>query len=189
MTVKSIRYSESGKTVTLELTDGATISAEADVFENCSACVGEPLTDADYSLLSESAGYLKALKKALSILSYADNSCRFLKRKLVEAGHKRDVADRVVNRVIELGYIDEPRQIERLVLANARQLFGPHKITARIYAKGYGMSEIKSVMSALTASGEIDFRENLGMLIEKKLGADPTDEDKQKLMHKYGYIK
>ena len=189
MDIKSIKYSESGKTATLELIGGDTLTVEAEVLEECLG-ISESLEGDDvYSALTFSDSYLKALKKALGTLSYADNSRLALRRKLINAGYSREITDKVIERVCELGYIDEDRQIERLVVANAERLFGPHKITARLMAKGYSISNIKQVMRALTEAGEIDFDKNLKSLIEIKLGNNASDDEKQKLMHKYGYKK
>lgn len=189
MTVKSIKYSDSGKTAAVEFTDGSSLTVEADVLDGCAVAVGEALCECDRDVLLSSDEYLRALKKALSILSYSDNSKRALKRKLAEAGYSRSAAQRAVERVVELGYVDEQRQLERLILSNTEQLFGPYKIITRLLSKGYDLSSVRCALNDLTESGRVDFEENLNTLILKKLGESPDADEKEKLLHKYGYRK
>ena len=87
-----------------------------------------------------------------------------------------------------LGYINEQRQLERIILNEAnRALFGPRKIISKLVLKGYATSKIKEVMRELSEKGELDFGENSRVLIEKKLGENPDSEDTAKLLYKYGY--
>lgn len=130
----------------------------------------------------------RAKKKALSYLALADNNERELVLKLVHAGYRRDIAEQTVEEMVGLGYIDETRQLERLIAREARvKLSGPRKICARLGAKGYSQSNIKDVMRSLVDCGEIDFDSIKEELCARKL-ADPDDtEEKKKLLYKYGF--
>ena len=107
--------------------------------------------------------------------------------KLRRAGFSYDIAKSTCENMEELGYINERHQIERLIVDQAnRKLRGPKKIIPALVSKGYSMSEIREVLSELTECGDVDFKKNAKMLIEKKL-SNPTDEEIKKLLYKNGY--
>ena len=107
--------------------------------------------------------------------------------KLQKAGFGRELCDRVVSEMVSLGYIDEKRQLERLITVEANgKLRGPLRIIPALGNKGYSSSDIRAVMHELTESGEVDFRRNAKILLDKKLPvADP--EEKKKFLYKNGY--
>ena len=130
----------------------------------------------------------KARRKALNILSYGDNSERMLKQKLYTAGISRDIIDEVTEEMLSLGYINSERQISRLVI-NAVTLhsYGPGKIIPRLVSKGYDRAEVQRVISELVNRGEIDFSAARAKLLKAKLSDDADDEERKKLLYKYGY--
>ena len=152
-----------------------------------SPSLGEELsTDTYEALVRENQRFL-ALRKALYLLSFSDNSERNLRYKLMRAGYSRDVVDFAVSEVLRLGYINEARQLERLILTEANsRLFGPMKIISRLVGKGYSPSDVRAAIEALRDSGEVDFDTNRARLLEK-LPDGYTDEDMYKLLYKYGY--
>ena len=146
------------------------------------------ITDEQMSVMRTSDGEYRALKKALSLLSFADNSERNLKMKLHRAGFSSSASESAVREVVRLGYLNEDEQLRRAILyeVNSR-LTGPMKLMSKLCAKGYSSSLIKATVGALRDEGLIDFDENRRALIEKKLDADATPEQKQKLLKSYGY--
>ena len=190
ITLKSIR--EIGDKGLLSLAIGGEESANYTVnskvyLEIGSPSVGDALTDEQIYLIREYDEYFRAKKKALSILAYADNNRRNLALKLSKAGFSRELCDRVVAEMVSLGYIDEKRQLERLITVEANgKLRGPLRIIPALANKGYSSSDIRAVMHELTESGEVDFRRNAKILLDKKLPtADP--EEKKKFLYKNGY--
>ena len=132
--------------------------------------------------------YYRAKHAALSILSYGDNNEKTLHTKLRTRGISDEVATDVVHEMVSLGYIDEHRQLERLITEEAnRKLHGPRKIVPRLLSKGYRSSDIRSVLYSLCDSGEIDFEENKERLLDKHLGDSRDTEAVKKLLYKYGY--
>ena len=106
---------------------------------------------------------------------------------LARAGFGRDVCERVVRDMLDHGYIDEKRQLERIILVEANtKLRGPMKIIPALAAKGYSTADIREVMSALVESGELDFKKNAKTLLDKKL-PDADGEEKKKFLYKNGY--
>ena len=138
-------------------------------------------------ILRESDEYCRATKKALNILSYADNNRRNLSAKLSRGGFSREVCQRVVSDMVSHGYIDERRQLERIILVEANtKLRGPMKIIPTLVAKGYSSSDVRGVMTSLVESGEIDFKANAKALLNKKL-PDGDAEERRQFLYKNGY--
>ena len=149
---------------------------------------GDELDDGQMEIIRHTDTLLKAKKKALNILSYADNNKRNLSLKLYRAGFAREIVEEVVSEMISLGYINETRQLERIILNEANvKLRGPRRIVPALASKGYSVGEIKEVMSDLVSSGEIDFALNSQKLIDKKLPGVTHGEEVKKLLYKNGF--
>ena len=129
----------------------------------------------------------RCMIKALNILAYADNNERNLTLKLLRAGFSKDNVLDTVKECTRLGYINEERQAERLIIRCAEQLFGPRKIISKLVSRGYSPSLSKRLISSLELKGEIDFSEQKKLLLEKKLSDGSDPEEKKKLLYRYGY--
>ena len=148
---------------------------------------GEEIDGDSLSELSHEDEQRRADARALRLLEYADNNERMIKTKLVASGFSPDVAQESAKRMVMLGYINEARQIEILVLREAnRCLRGPKRILQKLAAKGYSVTEIKSTIQALSDSGEIDFKKNAATLAKKK-GVMTEGEEMKILLYKNGY--
>lgn len=152
-----------------------------------SPSVGAELTDEQMSVIQHTDRLCRARKKALSLLAFADNNQRTLRMKLARCGFDREISEEVCREMVERGYINEQRQLQRLIVNEANvKLRGPGRIIPALAAKGYSSSDIRLVLHGLVESGEIDFKKNALTLIEKKLpGADPEEE--KKFLYKNGY--
>ena len=156
--------------------------------EAADLAVGDILDEEAYALLLRAEEEYRARRRALSILALSDNNEKTLKMKLVAKGTSRDIAEDVCRRMVELGYIDEHRQLCRIISAEANgKMYGPKKIHARLMAKGYSSADIRLVMAELTESGEVDFERLAGELIAKNYPDGANYEEKMKLLYKYGY--
>ncbi len=130
----------------------------------------------------------RAKSIALRLLSYADNNERSLITKLVSRGIGREVARDTVAEMIKLGYVNEKRQLERLILKEANgSLAGPKKLIPKLMAKGYSRADIDSVIDMLCEAGEIDFQKNKEELIAKKVTRGATEEEISAILYKNGY--
>jgi SOS response regulatory protein OraA/RecX len=189
-TLRSIR--EIGDKGLLSLAIGGEESANYTVnskvyLEIGSPSVGDILNDEQIYLIKEYDEYFRAKKKALSILAYADNNRRNLLMKLQKAGFGRDLCDRVVSEMVSLGYIDEKRQLERLITLEANgKLRGPLRVIPSLVNKGYSSSDVRCVLHDLMESGEVDFKKNAKSLLDKKL-PEAEPEEKKKFLYKNGY--
>lgn len=130
----------------------------------------------------------RARMHALRMLSFADNNERTMIRKLIAKGIGRDVATDVAREMVSRGYIDEERQLRRLVMNEANvALSGPAKIRAKLISKGYASTDIEGAIDALLESGEIDFSRSAELLKAKKLTRGATEEEIKRLLYKNGY--
>ena len=192
MQVKAVRAGKSQGYLTVVVTDGEerksfTVS-ERDYLEAGSPRPGDYLDGDMLAALSHSDEVYRARLHALRILSYADNNERTLVRKLISRGISHSLATEVAHEMVGRGYIDEQRQLERLIItATNRNLIGPHRIKAKLTAKGYRGSDIDGIIEQLCDSGEIDFDRSRRLLIEKKLTRGATDDEIKKLLYKNGY--
>ena len=187
-TVTYIKPKEGGR-VSVGITDDGLdlrLNISASLYSSMSFVRGSTLTDDELATLTREDEEYRAMKKALSLLGYSDKNRRELYMRLVREGFSREVASAVVETCLGLGYIRERDQLERLILREANvNLRGPRYIRDKLAAKGYSRADIDAVTESLVDSGEIDFRENLLRLAEKR-GADSPDELRA-LAYKYGF--
>lgn len=147
---------------------------------------GEEIDSETVRELEEADEQFRALRRALSFLSYADNSERGLVMKLMRAGFPRRVAEEAVAECVSHGYIRERDQLARLIVTAAEvKLRGPLYIKAYLMQKGYSSSDISEVTDELISSGEVCFPECFRRLCER-LGP-VGEEERMMLAKKYGY--
>ena len=150
---------------------------------------GEEIDEDSIAALAEEDERRRALLKALNILSYADNNERTLKRKLITAGFSIAAAESALRECVSLGYVNEEKQLEHLILKYNRELYGPKKIVAKLSSRSYLAKDVIKVIRSLEEAGEIDFAKSKQSLIKTKLPENATYEERMKLLYKYGYIK
>ena len=151
-------------------------------------CRGDVLTGDILETIRQADEYYRAKRAALSILSYGDNNKSALYTKLRTRQISESVSTEVVAEMVALGYIDERRQLARIIASEAnRKLIGPKKIVPKLLSKGYALADIKAVLSELCSDGEVDFDENRERLLSKTFGEQRDYEQMKKLLFKYGY--
>ena len=150
---------------------------------------GDTLDEDRLALLSSADGMRRALAKALSLLSYADNGEGAIYRKLRRAGFSDAEATFAKEECVRLGYINEERQIESALLSSISRLEGPYKVMRRLMGRGYAAKKVLNIIHALEDSGKIDYKAARQALLRDKLPEGSTDDEKRKLLQRYGYIK
>lgn len=164
------------------------VISEADYASVGSPLVGDTVDGESLRVLTLSDMRYRARLSALRILSYADNNERSLYRKLTAKGIGREVAAETAREMVSLGYVDEARQLDRIVTEEvSRKLTGPRKLFPKLMSKGYKSSDIEAAVDRLSAAGQIDFENSRQRLIEKELPPDATEADLKKLLYKNGY--
>lgn len=128
----------------------------------------------------------RALRRAMGYLSSSDKSRLEMRMKLIRAGYSPQIAESAVERLVELGYLDEDRQLDRAVQREANyNLRGRYYIKRKLSSKGYSSSAINRAIERLTESGDVDFSSNLDKLFEKK--GVRSEEERTALEYKFGY--
>lgn len=150
---------------------------------------GDTLDEDRLALLSSEDGTRRALAKALSLLSYADNGENALYRKLRRAGFSDEEATFAKEECVRLGYLNEARQIECAVLSSFSRLEGPYKVMRRLIGRGYSAKKVLNIIHALEDEGKINYKDARLTLLRDKLPEGSTDDEKRKLLQRYGYIK
>ena len=189
--LKYIREQKDSHLLSLGVVEGeetVLYTVNAETYE----AVGSPaprchLTESQLSAIKYTDSLIRAKKKALSLLAFSDNNRRTLMTKLLRAGFSREISESVVSEMVALGYVNEERQLERLIIAEAKlKLQGRRKFIPKLVAKGYERALVDSVLEKLLESGEIDFDIIAEELVAKKLGDDPNPEAVRILLYKNG---
>ena len=192
-TLKFVRQIKDTKLLLLGIVEegeSATYTVTLETYENIgSLSAGDFIDETALVSIKYAGEYIRAKKKALNILAFADNNRRQLTDKLRRAGFSREIAQEICEEMVSLGYVNELRQLEIIVLNEANiKLRGPVKIMAALSAKGYSSRDIRTAISNLTERGELDFKRNAELLLEKKMTSGDEDE-KKKILYKNGYLK
>lgn len=188
MKIKSVR--EKGGRVTLYFPDECEyprLSVSAPLYASIgSPRAGSVLSEDEIDRLVREDTEWRVVGKALSFLAASDKNKLALRRKLYECGFSRESVDMAVEYCVNLGYIDERRQLSILIEREAnRALRGRYYIKRKLLSKGYSSLDIDSVTDSLVEKGEIDFVRNFERLCEKQ-GAENA-EARKILAYKYGY--
>ena len=125
---------------------------------------------------------------ALRILEYGDNNEASLLRKLMLRNVSADIAKKTAREMIGLGYVNERRQLERIIESEVnKKLIGRKKLVPKLISKGYKRKEIDEVISDLISHGVVDFEKSKEELIKKHLPESSNTDEKKRLLYKFGY--
>lgn len=155
--------------------------------------IGAPLSSDElderaFADVSFSDECYRATKKALSLLAFSDKNRRTLSLKLLRDGFSRDAVDAAVADMLRNGYINERRQLERLIETEIRiNLSGRRKLVPKLVAKGYSKSDVEETLDELIESGALDLEAAAKELVLKKLGESPAEDDVKRLLYKNGF--
>ena len=165
ISIKEITPSPSGEEVfiLIKLFDGCkSATAKGEVAADFFLSLGLPVKLADEIEISrekyDEIEYLMkktdAVKKGISLLSFAPNTKRALSQKLVMRGVSRDIAEDACLYLSECGYINEYEMAMGFIsdLAN-RRLYGRARIKNELYAKGFESSAAQNAID----DSDIDF--------------------------------
>lgn len=187
-TVRYIKPQKSGRVIIGVDTDGeiSHYSISSADYATAAFVTGGILSDGELTLLVTLDEEYRAIKKALSLLSYSDKNRKAIYMRLVRLGFSREAAKKAVEYCLQNGFINEENQLERLVSNEANiNLRGPYYIKNKLASKGYSRTDIEAAIDMLVNSGEVDFVIIFDTLCEKK-GAT-TPEERKALAYKYGF--
>ena len=83
------------------------------------------------------------------------------------------------------GFVNDRRQLARLILSETKRLQGPLKFIPKLISKGYSKSDIEIVLDELFNSGELDLDAAREELIKRAEGL--SYEERAKLLYKNGF--
>lgn len=189
MNVIYVRAARTKGYLKLRISDGEE-NTDLTVSEREYAEAGSPLPsdnltrDAFSALITADMRYRASLK-ALRILEYGDNSERMLVIKLRRAGISREIAEETSREMVMRGFVNDRRQLSRLILAEVRRLQGPQKFIPKLISKGYSRSDIEIVIDELSDSGELDLDAAREELLSRY--PDVSYEERARLLYKNGF--
>ena len=190
MRVVYIRAPKERGHVRIGLSDGER-KIEYTVSESDYRALGAPLVGdeiCDLSPLSEADMRYRARLTALRILGYGDNNERTLIRKLIMKSVSVSVAKEIAEEMRSLGYINERRQLNRLIEHEVNlRLSGPRKVYSKLLQKGYRRGDIEEVLNDLISHGVVDFEDSKARLVKKRLPCDADEEEILRLLYNHGY--
>jgi len=189
MNVIFVKAAKSKGYLKLRISDGEE-TRDLVVSERDYADAGSPLTSDNLTREALSALLLadmrtRARMKALRILEYGDNSERMLVIKLRRAGISKEIAEETARDMVMRGFVNDRRQLARLILSEVGRLQGPLKFIPKLISKGYSRSDVLIVIDELSESGELD----LDAVREQLLSEYPdiSYEERRALLYKNGF--
>ena len=130
----------------------------------------------------------EAYLRALNIVSFGANTAKGLIIKLRRRGIDEEAAREAVNMLLEKGYLNEEKDLNREIERCIRKKWGRNRIVAHLHSKGY---EDEVISEADDAFSEVDFPVLCLELLCDKCDEIPKDpKEKQKLiasLARYGY--
>ena len=157
--------------------DGPTVDVRT--FDESAYRVGGGITEEQLAALLEASEYNRARDRALYLLGLRDYACKELEKKLLTEA-RPEVAARVVERLSEVGLLDDERYAERLAqsLSRAKQ-YPKRRIAQELQRRGVDRGTAACAAEDIVCE---DFKQALA-LIEKKYYNKMTDRDsRQKVM-------
>ncbi|MEM1349397.1 MAG: regulatory protein RecX [Myxococcota bacterium] len=123
--------------------------------------------------------------KALRLLGMRDHAVEELRRKLKEQGFPQEPIDVVLERFVDVGYLDDERVAGVLSRSLARKNWGPMQIRAKLRARGFDDTSIEP--SILALDEEDVWADHARRQLEKKFrkGAPELDEDERQKAYRH----
>ena len=150
--------------------------------------IGRELSEYDLKILSKSSCEKDAVAIALRILAHGDNNRFNLKGKLLHKGFGEEIAELTVEKMVELGFVNEYDQAYRYAIQLANQkLYGENKIIPFLLSKGYSKEDIENAIRNAVADDEIDFESIKKRLCEKNGISPENAKEIKSILYKYGH--
>lgn len=149
---------------------------------------GAVIDEETFDMLEQMSRKCKAIKKGSDLLSYSASSKVSLAQRLRSKGIDKESAQSAAEHLQKLGAINEQADVERLVCADLKKLWGKKRIFNDLFAKGYDRSIIAAELDKM--DNDV-FVENCRALFKKKYRKMPADPAEQKkiiaALVRYGY--
>lgn len=166
--MKIVKINRGAKhTVNILCENGETLCIDSDIMAQTSLKAGDSLSDTDAQKLSEQSDFYRAKSRAMWYLDRADHSEKALYDKLIRASFSEKASAAAVQRLCELGLLDDRRLAFRLAERLSEQNLSKRQIYARLFAKSIPKDIINEALQSL----ETDERAQIREIIAKKYAA------------------
>ena len=129
----------------------------------------------------------EAVRHALHILSYGDNSERTLTQKLRRLECTEEEIAYAIALVKRHGYLSEDDGCYRMADACIRRGYSRRKCEAYLFGKGYSREVIHGALTRLAGEGLADFEANRARFIEEKQKKGMTPEQIRAALYRAGF--
>jgi len=109
---------------------------------------GEPVTCAELGMRVKTEEPTWAHQRTLRLLNHRDRSQAEVSRRLREDGYSATTVEQVLDRFVELGFLDDERFAAGLVRSKVLAGWGPHRIRGALRAAGVDDTVLERAMSA-----------------------------------------
>lgn len=182
MIISDIKYKKSGSAVVT--VEGESFEINADDVFTLELKKGDSLSEDALFVLRESADYYFAYKKAAAAIYAGDISAKALYKRLKEKGATDSAAEKAVEKMRELGFVNEENYAERLcnTYGNIKH-FGRHRVMQELLAHGVDRYAAEDAIEALPPDSE-----NIAEFYAQKLSRlDPQDRKVISTLLRAGY--
>lgn len=124
--------------------------------------------------------------KALSILAMRDHAEGELRKKLEERYYPKKHIDAVIERFVEIGYINDERTAERFIKSLVRQGWGPMKIRVKMRQKGYPAETIDDALAEVDE--DATWLESATDRLESKFRKEASELDEKEMQKAYRHL-
>lgn len=170
LSVASVKAKE--KEVRIVLSNGDKYSLTVDSFTDLCLYVGKILTDEEIAALKGYADQDEAYDKALRYLSHESYSCAEIRRKLDAKGFEPEVIRGVVERLVQIGLLDDAHYARTYAMDVADlRLLGRGRIQFELRRKGISDEIIASL--EFPREAELDKALRLGALLDRRYSRTP----------------
>ena len=135
---------------------------------------------------SPEEAYRNALKTAMNIVGYKDNSEATLRQKLAERGYAEETVDGVLGYMVAKGYVNEERMLYRTVRLLAEgKLYGKERIRQELQRKAFRSDVLAQLDWSDESLADLDFAVLCYRLLKKRGGQ--RDERTYAALRRYGH--
>ncbi len=163
------------------------ITVDASTFEDSPYRVNGEMSEEQLEALLACSRYNRARSRALYYLSARDYAAKELERKLYRCADK-ETAAAVVQRLTEVGLINDAAYAERLAVSLVRYKRYPHRrVLQTLLQKGISREDAQAAVDALESD---DFQQALALIRKKYYNKVQTPEGRQKTvaaLARYGF--
>lgn len=125
----------------------------AQVVVSAGLSTGVRLERAECETLIREDVYHRAWSRALDYLAHKARTCSEVRRRMQDIGAPEDVANRVVARLEDLGYLDDEDYASRYVEARMRSRgYGPRRLLRELAKKGIAARTARAAVAGLDES-------------------------------------